>query len=476
MSVTWTLPLVSLAFSLLAQFVLPRVLLVQMSAAEYTVFVAVTAISGYVGLSDGGSRLPILQELASLHAAGDTRRFLAAARRAARLYAVTSMVGVIVTGAIALTSLSALAREWPPATSAMFKFAVLAMIFGEGTGVATAPVHDGLLSGAGRLIASQLVLLGVVIARLSGFLVPLLMFRDLESALFGQALVTTITSCARGAHSALIYRSESHGLGTADVLDAADGLRPLHAVAVDGVLLRVAESYPVSLLPHVLSVTLPALVPILVPCRTYANGCRMLNQQFVYLLQVHITRRAAGDAASNARGKAEYEASALLMTGTQLVLVGVAAAAAKFVFALWLAGFGENPSLFLGALLAEQTLQAIVLPGSVLAVARGQIRQWGQLQLVGACASMGVYFLMMSHYPRWAFGVALFVGSFPRAACSVWWELSTKYRFARLRAGGVVVAAALAFSLQLGPLAVAAGIIAIGAATLLLGIQKAARL
>lgn len=414
-------PLLGVGVTLLGQVAIPRLLQLELSEGAYTAYIAVTSIAAYIGLADGGLLIALIRELSALHGAGDRASYVAEAERARRIFAGTSLAGGAVAAALLGSALEAAMEAWSGASSLEFRRAAMGLLAATTLALGCGSYHTAMLYSTGRLLAGQVVGLTSSLGPLLAFIFALSLTRDLNHGLWWYVACIGVIALLRVVHAETLLRREAGGVSE------RGSLLPLHRVLGAGLSLKAAEVLPVAAYPHALSVVAPGLVPAAIPARTYANACRIVSQQFLNLLQVHITRRVAGDAEQQRRGRKEYEAASSFLCSLHLLQVAVATAAAGLVFSFWLPNQKEHVDVFLSGMLAEQALLAAALPSSMLFIAYGDLTRYGLIRLAGVAAGLTCLPLFLSATPRAALGLALTVSALPLFTYGLWSEL-TRYR------------------------------------------------
>ncbi len=419
----WGFPLVTLVVGVAVQIALPRILQLGLSETEYVVYVAVTALAAYAELADAGFQISVTRELSALHGAGKSAVFLGEARRAARIFAVVIVVAMVVVG-LGLSSVLGTTRQlWPGATEPGFVLSVVALLAATCLTLGLGGLHSSLLLSTNRLLSSQAVSLGATVLPLGALVVGLVSSRSLPVGLFAQAATMGTITLLRALHAGLLLRK------AASEVSPRPPEASLGKVLGAAVALKVSGVLAVAAFPHLLSVLAAPLVPTAIPARTYAAACRLVSQQFAYLLQVHVTRRMAGGGSDQARGTADFRVSAGLMTAVHLVQVGLAAAVVVPVFRLWLPPRADEVVAFLPGILAEQVMLSVTLPCSILYAAADRLRTQGLVRIVGVALGIAALVIALPHWKSAAFGLALAVAETPLFLVSLWAELRGAWGF-----------------------------------------------
>jgi hypothetical protein len=449
-----------------SQILVPRILQHDLSAGAYVSYVAVTSLAAYLGLVDGGMLLAIARELSVLHGVGDRARFGGEARRARRVFTAIALAGWTVAAVGLSSALAASESAWSGAASASFRASVVAVLVAAGLSMGAGSYHSVALLATGRLLAAQVFTVAALLLPMLVLVAALLRYRDLTLAFFGSAAVTATIAAWRASDAHRCVRAETRGVAP------ADPPTPLLRLVTAGAALKAADVLPASAYPQLLSVRAPELVPTGVPARTYANGCRMLPQQLLNLLQVHVTRRMAGGDAERGRGEREYAAAASSLAAFHLLALSAAAAFAVPVFRLWLPASADQVVRYLPGLFAEQALLGASLPCSILFTATGGLRTLGLVRLGGAALGLAVFLTALGSWPEAAYGIGFAASALPLYALGGWAELRPARGFPRPRgptlarylAGAVAAAACGAYALR--PALVAAVLALCGAALL----------
>ncbi len=414
----WTLPAISVSLAVGSQFLVPRVLQHGLSEADYTSYVALSSVAAYVGFGEGGVLLSMLRELSALHGGGEQAAFIAELRRSRRIFFVAALLGGAI-AAVAFTvgivaqqgALSAAhARTLAPAAIALVIGAMLELFFGS--------YHAVLLFSTGRLVMAQLVGLAIIVLPLAGLIAALELSHNVIVGVCAQGMTTALLACARGLHARKLTRAESSSVGT------LPPPAPLGRVVGPGAVIKIADVMHAASYPHLLSELAPATVPGAIPARTYSNATRMVTQQFVGLLQVHITRGMAGDDRAKERARSQYRASAMFLTAAHLVQLAMVSALAGFVFHFWLPNQAPYLGELLPGMLASQALLAASLPTDILFIATGHLRTLGVARLVGTALGLVTVAIAIPYFGRGALGVGLAGAGVPLFAAGLWGELS----------------------------------------------------
>jgi hypothetical protein len=215
-----------------------------------------------------------------------------------------------------------------------------------------------------------------------------------------------------------------------------------------GALLKLAEVLQSASYPHLLTVLAPWVVPGAIPARTYANATRLITQQFVNLLQVHVTRGLAGDEPARIRARENYALASTFLTSLQLLEIAGAAALASAVFSVWLPNQVEHVRVLLPGMLAWQALLAACLPTDILFIAAGHMRTLGFVRLGSTALGLVTVGLASAPLGRAALGFGLALAALPLALFGLWGELillknEAPPRAVTLRRYGLALAAAL---------------------------------
>lgn len=411
--VVWTLPLANVALAIVAQLAVPRLLQLGLSETDYTLYVALTSVAAYVGLGEGGVLVSLLRELSRRHGSSDAAGFALEARRSRRVFLFAALVGGVL-AALALGSQSRLVLE----RSAMFMMGALALIAGSMLELALGSFQSAMLFSTGRYLAGQLSGMASVVGPLVALVGSLLVTRDLSVGVWAQAGTVATMAIARGVHGSTVLARESRD-ATGEASPA-----PLGSVVGPGALLKLAEVLQSASYPHLLTVVAPWVVPGAIPARTYANATKLVTQQFVNLLQVHVTRDLAGDAEARARARENYAIAAAFLSSLQLLELGVAAALARFVFQAWL----PNQAAYVGELLpgmfAWQALLAASLPADILFFAAGHMRLLGIARIGATALGLAAVAIGSGLFGRAALGLGLALSAAPLAAFGLWGELT----------------------------------------------------
>jgi len=411
--VVWTLPLFNVAIAIVTQLVVPRMLQLGLSEADYTVYVGLTSVAAYVGLGEGGVLVSLLRELSRLHGAYDLAGFAAEARRSRRLFAVAATIGGVL-ASVALSSQATLVTGRPT----LFLAGALGLVAAAMLELALGSFQAAMLFATGRYLAGQLFGTVSVVAPLGALTAALLLTRSLTAAVWAQALTTMALSLARGVHGAILLRRETRAV------ESSPKPAPLGTVVGPGALLKLAEVLQSASFPHLLTVLAPWVVPGAIPAGTYANATRLVTQQFVNLLQVHVTRGLAGDDSARAQARENYAVAATFLTSLQLLELAGAAALASTVFAVWLPNQAEHVATLLPFMLAWQALLAACLPADILFVAAGHMRLLGLVRLGSTALGLVAVGLATGPLGRGALGFGLALAALPLAAFGLWGELT----------------------------------------------------
>ena len=413
----WGFPMVGLATTLASQILLPRILQLRLSEGEYVSYIAVTSLAAYLGLADGGFLVSILRELSAHHGAGNRALFAGEARRARRVFAVVALVSCAVAAVAIGSTLATAEAAWSGADDASFRASVVEVLLATGLLVGIGSFHTTLQFSTGRLLSGQLVAVANTLIPLVPLVVALYATRDLAAGLHSFAAGQLLVAAGRAWSAHRLLREETFG-----VLPARPPRRLIELVT-SGVALKAADVLPASAYPHMLSMHGAGLVPTAVPARTYANACRLVPQQFLNLLQVHITRRMAGAADARARGTREYRAAASSLCAMQLLAMGTAGLCAVPVFRLWLPGSEADVQKFLPGMFVEQALLSASMPAAILFTATGRLRTLGFVRLGGVALGLVAFLVTLRFWPTASFGVGFAVSALPIFAFSAYAEL-----------------------------------------------------
>jgi hypothetical protein len=323
-----------------------------------------------------------------------------------------------------------------------------------------------MLFATGRLLAGQALTLLASTLPVITLIVALVVTRDVSAGIAATAVATFAIALGRLAHAHAIFSRETKGVARAAAKTS------LGSVITTGLALRTAELLPNSAYPHALAVFASGEVPSAIPARTYANACRIVSQQFVNILHVHITRRMAGTDAERRRGLSEYALAARFLCSCQLVLVGLAACAADVVVALWLPNQRDAIQEALPGLLVEQALLSASLPVWISLIAEGRMRLLGGVRLSGALAGLALLIPALLMWPPQALGLACAVSAVPLFVFGALWEgrwatrLQLPWRVVATRYLPALVAALLCAGFRAAPLAIGGVVVLMGAAWL----------
>ena len=411
--VVWLLPGFNVGVAIAAQLLVPRILQLGLSERDYTSYVALTSVAAYVGLGEGGVLVSLLRELSARHGAGDRAGFFVEARRSRTLFVVAALLGGVL-ASIALTTQRAALGD----RGTGFYAGAVALVVGAMADLALGSFQTAMLFSTGRFLAGQLAGVATVVVPLAALVVGLVATKNLTIAIWAQALGSLVLATARGAHAARVYREE-----TAGVL-ASGTPAPLVTVVGPGALLKLSEVIQSASYPHLLTALAPALVPGAIPARTYANATKLVTQQFVNLLQVHVTRGLAGNDDARARARENYALASTFLTSAQLLQLGVAAALAGPVFRVWLPNQAAHIGSLLPGVLAWQALLAAALPADILFMAAGHLRLLGVIRIVATALGLATVALTLTWAGRAALGLGLVVSAVPLFAFGLWGELS----------------------------------------------------
>lgn len=419
----WGFPLVALMAMIAAQVAVPRVLQLSLSDAEYIAYVAVTAAAAYIGLADGGLRWSILREMSEAHGAGDRARFAAETARARRVFVVMTFASAAIAALGLGSAVHAAETAWSGATSDAFRGAVAATLLSSCLILGVGGYHNVLQCSTGRLLGAQVAALVNSVLPIGVLVAWLVATRSLTDALYAHAGVLALLAVVRSAQAGALARLENAGVEPSHVAS------PLGTVLGAGVALKIADVLPTAAFPHLLSVIAAAHVPTAVPARTFAGAPRMVMQQFLNLLQIHVTRRLAAPEEARVQGLAQYRAAAGFLTALQLMLLGGTAAVAVPVFELWLPARAAHVEAYLPGMLVEQALLAAALPSSILFTATGRLRTYGVARVVGVLLGLGAFTALLSSSAEAAFGWGLAISAIPHFALGAWAELVPFERF-----------------------------------------------
>jgi hypothetical protein len=461
--IRWGFPAVSIVALGGTQVLVPRLLQLHFSDGEYVAYVTVMAVAAYVGLADAGLQFAITREMSAAHGSADKPRFAAEVRRARRLFLVMGIVGCVVAGLGVLTAYGPASSAWTGASTPSFQLAVTLELLAC-CGMLSIGGYDAVLYySTGRLLGSQVAAFCTTVVPALVLLGSLALSRSLTTSLITHALVMLVIVMIRGLHARQIARVETAGV------TASEPQNGLLAVLGAGVALKFATILPMAAFPHVLSLTAVQYVPAAVPARTFAGIGRMVVQQFVNLLNVHVTRRIAGGPRGRLEGFAQYRAAAAFLFAVHLIQLGAAAALVEPVFAVWLPMRANEITAFLPGMLMEQAFLAAAMPASILYTAVGRLRVYGIVGSVGVVLGLATFLIALPYAREAAFGYGLAASSFPYYLLGLHGELSplgdfpsrTPSTVLRYVLGGVAALACLAYATH--PRWSSAAIIACGA-------------
>jgi hypothetical protein len=462
----WGFPFVSISVTFVTQAIVPRVLQIELSEAAYTRYVAVTAVAAYVGLADAGVFAAILRELSAYHGAGDRVAFKAEAARGGRVFTAIALLGLVVALVLISSVLTVAPPEGRGASETWFATAAIAYVAANAAHMGSGSFHATMLFATGRLLAGQALTLLASTLPVITLIVALVVTRDVSAGIAATAVATFAIALGRLAHAHAIFSRETKGVARAAAKTS------LGSVITTGLALRTAELLPNSAYPHALAVFASGEVPSAIPARTYANACRIVSQQFVNILHVHITRRMAGTDAERRRGLSEYALAARFLCSCQLVLVGLAACAADVVVALWLPNQRDAIQEALPGLLVEQALLSASLPVWISLIAEGRMRLLGGVRLSGALAGLALLIPALLMWPPQALGLACAVSAVPLFVFGALWEgrwatrLQLPWCVVATRYLPALVAALLCAGFRAAPLAIGGVVVLMGAAWL----------
>ncbi len=463
----WGFPLLSVFVALLGQVIIPRLLQLGLSEQAYTAYVAVLAVSAYIGMAEGGLFASVLRELSALHGAGRIEGFVAEMRRARLMFTIISVAGLCLAGVFLRSVLTATAASWPEASTASFEMASWCFLATTALGMGCGAYHTSVLYATGRLLAGQVVsLLHGTVPPIT-LIIALLLGRDLTDGLFVMSVAIGVLALGRLAHATVTFLRVGRGV------KRVPPPTKLSKIVTAGLALRVAESLPQSAYPHVLTLLAATVVPIVVPARTFANACRLVSQQFVNLLNVHVTRRLAGDGSLRERGVGEYRLASDFLSSLQLLLLGMAAAGSELVFRLWLPNQADQIVRVLPGFLVEQALLSASLPVTVAFMAEGRLRTMGGIRIGGVVLGLLALVVGLKSHPYDAFGFALALAALPPFAMGAWLEVRgfSQLRFEPSvlapRYGVALLVAGLVAFYRLAPYPVAAAVILVASVRLL---------
>lgn len=379
----------------------------------------------YIGLADAGLQWSIMRELSALHGASDKERFVGELVRAKRVFTGMALVGVVVSVVVLGPALAGASRLWPSAANTSFKLSVAAELLATCAALAIGGYHTTLLASIGRLFATQVAGLATGLVPTGAFILSLVATRSLTVSLFAHAGALSIVVIIRAMHAFWVGSHEARGIVP------SPPPTPLRAVLGAGVALKLADLLPAAAFPHVLTVVAAPFVPVAVPARTFVGAGRMVVQQFASLLQVHITRRVAEGGQGARQGLAQYRTAARFLTSIHLLGVGVAGAAAEFVFRLWLPNHPDGVANYLPGMLMEQSLLAAALPSSILFTAAGRLQVYGAIRAGGVALGIAVFVASVNDLGAPAFGYGLAVSAVPHLLIGMYAELGNLDGFPR---------------------------------------------
>jgi hypothetical protein len=416
--VRWGFPLLSVATLIATNVLVPRLLQLRLSDGEYIAYVAVMAVASYMSLADGGLQWSITREMSAAHGSGVRARFAGEVRRARRAFAAMTAVGCVIAAIGAATAYRAMEAAWPGAASPAFRVAVALELLGCCLVLGLGGFFSVLYYSTGRLLAGQLTGFVATLLPLIVLIVCLALTRSLTSSLFAHAgtmmaIALTLGYLARG-----LWRKETEGV------EAAEPDTSLGAILGAGLALKFADVLPTSAFPHLLSVTAPEYVPAGIPARTYIGAGRMIVQQFLSLLQIHVTRRIAAGEDGRLQGFAQYRAAATFLTAIYLVQLGAAAALVQPVFRLWLPMRAGEVTAYIPGMMLEQSMLAAALPSSIAFTAVGRLRTYGTVRLAGVLLGLGTFLISLPYSAEAAFGYGLAASAFPPFLLGAYSELA----------------------------------------------------
>jgi hypothetical protein len=414
----WGFPLVAMGTTVASQILIPRVLQVRLSEGEYVAYITVAAAGAYVGLADGGLQWSLLREMSDAHGAGDRPRFAAEARRAIHLCVASALLGCVIAVVAYATVFSTALEAWSGAGSWSFQIAVALFLLAACVMLGAGGFHSVLQYSTGRLLSAQVAGLASALVPTVVLLVCLAATRSLAVALASNAAVLLVVAAGRAWHGAWLYRFETRGVAPGDPHQS------LRAVITSGITLKASDVLPAGAFPHMLTVSAPDHVPTAIPARTYLGAARMTVQQFLSLLQVHITRRLGAGGVERAEGHAQYHAAASFLCAVHLLQVGAAAALVVPIFELWLPMRAGSVTYYLPGMLMEQTLLAAALPSSIMFTATGRLRLYGVAKIVGVLLGLVVFVAILPIAREAAFGIGLAASALPHYLLGMYAEVA----------------------------------------------------
>jgi hypothetical protein len=413
----WAFPLVSIATLTASNFLVPRILQLRLGDGEYVAYVTVMAVASYMSLAEGGLQWSITREMSAAHGSGIRARFAGEVRRARRAFLAMTLVGCVIAGVGAATALPVIDEVWPGATTTLFRLAVLLELLGCCLVLGLGGYFSVLYYSTGRLLAGQLTGFIATILPLATLIVCLVATHSLTISLIAHAATLMLIALTLG------YLARGLGAKEAGDVDPVDPSASLGSVLGAGVALKFADVLPSSAFPHLLSSVAPAYVPAGIPARTFVGAGRLVVQQFLSLLQIHVTRRIAAGNEGREQGYAQYRAASTFLTSIHLLQLGLLVAVVQPVFQLWLPARAPEVARFLPGMMLEQSLLAASLPSSILFTAVGRLKVYGVARLIGVALGLAAFLFALPSSAEAAFGYGLAASAVPPFLLGAYSEL-----------------------------------------------------
>lgn len=402
---TWSLPLVGFGITLAVQIVLPRLLQLGLSEAEYAAFVAVTALASYIGLADGGIKLPLLRELTVLHSSGKRGAFRGEVARAAKFYGLAAVAGFMFAAYWLPGLVETIHASSDRLQGSSFAVASGFLLIATAISLAIGTLHSSVIWSMQRFALAQLVSLGCSVTSAVVLITALVVTRDLVLSIAAQALTLLVLDIGRLIHVLRLMRAYRD-------VPAEAPPRAMRRLIGDGLWMRVAEVLSGAAFPHAMTMLAFSQVAVAIPCRTLANGALQISMGFLNLLQVRVTNRLA-QAESAAEGMNIYAIGSCFLGALHLLGVGAVGLLSQTIFSYWLPQHVDRVLDFLPGMLAEQALLSAALPASVLFIAEARLALWGAARAGGAVVGLLVFALGLPLLGEMAFGVGLAVAALP---------------------------------------------------------------
>ena len=394
------LAVIQLATQTATQLVLPPVLLRAWGDSGYALFIAVQSFAGYVSVADAGIQVYLIQKLATLRARGEHELAMRTTAGGLRALGVLASGGALLVFAAFVATGRPIWHDLgsrigvPPAVALT---AALAQFVSGGVSLLFGGWSTAVDSGHGRYVRLQVFGLARVTLVTIATLVPAALGGSASLALFVASVGGIMFDATR---FSLTYRDEPriparHAVSIPRVLRDAAG----------SVVLMLATTTQNGLQPYVTAVMSPAVVSIVVPGRTLANGARSVSGAIGSVLWVPVAARFAEMSDPAARHRF-WTRNAPVLSLVQLAGILALLVLAPLVVPLWLPAKSRDILSLLPYYCVEQGVYVAVLPTIVLLQAAGRFAVLGVATLLSAVVSTIAITIFVPRYGASAFAFA----------------------------------------------------------------------